>query len=928
MFRLILKSLSYLASASLVLLASGFLTLRPVQHYPNVPTAQAAGPCSDFTQKPGFPLTAEIPNSDSGQFNFDSPGADWQACGELSKSNKTFDFGAAIQNAYFLVGWSWNTNFGDVSTFCEGGLNQGSGCGSMHYGSYILPDAPGTNTASISGFSWNDQIGWIKMSCENGTNTGIACGAQNYGAKIALRDGVVDPLGVCPNLQRGDIFGYVYNDTVGYMHMCGSHIDPTNFEDFPNPYDDAISAVIDFDPNGPNAPVGHVNNDFDTVYANGVNDQGDFYEIAVRVTETDVNGVPVAIDGLTANRSVVVTNTQVVNTVKTNQVSACNAPCAATAVSTSAYAPDNLRHLYSATVRSNAPTNEDNIYSLNTVSVQVFNENGDLLTTKILTPNRSLSFTPPVEVTHIAGQDGRGATLAQETFQLTPDQSTPIAVRAAKKTNANIPVDGAITVYTQLYSCNLAFDYIFDAIPVNGNNRITLPDNSVEDQAFTTNPAQPAGPLDVVKQGICAANGRFIDVAQGPLTNHLVDAVYKIFAKTIAQAQSADDVNSLAIQTVVSYNNGAQDIAYYSRALQDGSTSELAAKVEGNVNLSTISKDGLGAGFQNWISTAVGDMISSNREPYLRAVKAVLRGKTPLPFGVANFSGGGVLAGGEIKILKSADLPAGILHYKHDSNNGQHPCMIILTQDPVDDATPVTVASPTTLVTEGCNIFVDRNVVAAKNGQIQVGNLGIIALADYKLSGTMPGGKGGNVYVCNWVTDIEANIVAEGSLYGTATSSKDCGSLFINLRRTMLTQEGAPTQANMSRALLNRQLTIVGSLMSNNTYGGSKKEAPAGPLLGDGRIAKNNAEIALSAAQDLNRIRFGKVDPEVYFDEVPEVPFVCWEEGYVMSKLITDPPNATVKESCLNEDNTPQFRGTFNLQYRAPLPKQPIFNAL
>ncbi len=923
MFRLALKSLSYLASATMVLLASGFLTLRPVQHYPNVPTAQAMGQanCSDITQKlPLYSATPAIPNSDAGQFNFDAPGDEWQACvNEQPTENRIFSFGQAIPSAYFLQGWSWNTNFGDVSTNCEGGFNttgaQQVACGGLNYGSYIVEDAG--NTARIMGFSWNDQIGWIKMGCQGTTNTGVACGAINYGATIALEDGVDG--GTCPNITRGDIFGYVYNDTVGYMNMCGTHIDLTNLDELPNPFDTSISATVTVDPNGPNNPS-------NTVFSNGSVAESNYYELDLSVTE---NGVPITVDGSNPDRRIVVSDPVITNTVKANQVTPCNdaadnpqnpalLACTYGAASVSAFVPDNAaRPLMTAFVNSVAPTNDDNKVIVQSVTIQVRNGADEILTTKTVNiPGGDLSFAPPVEVTHIAGKDGNGETLIGESFQLTADQSTPLAIKAvAQDPNIMNITHNLVLIYSQLYSCTDSFDYIFGTPPA--GTTITADEQTV--------------PLNRFKSGVCSTGGKIIDVSIKPLNMFMGPAyefLFSVFSKSTAvPVSSPDDVNKMAIQTVVNYALGGQTVSYYSRSLQGGAFNEFSGtKVDGNVNLSTISKD---PEYQSWISAAVGDMFSSNREPYLRAVKAVLGSKTPMDFGSAPDSRGGEVGDpngqtGEIKILKQEDLRPGILYYKH-KNGSQFACTIIITQDPLIETTPVRVTGATTLVTEGCNIFIDRDIVAAKNGTVQVGNLGIIALADYKLNGTMKGGKGGNVYVCNTVTDIEANIVAEGSLYGTnGDTPTNCGTVYLNKRRAMLKPDGSPQAANMTKQLQDKQLTIMGSLMSNNTYGGSTKNPPELPLLGDGRIDTDPLR-TLSAAQDLNRIRFGRTQSGDFFGDGDTT---CWANGYVMSKLITDPLNINDVIAECDGGNGPSSKGTFNLQFRAPLPNQPIFSGL
>ena len=189
-----------------------------------------------------------------------------------------------------------------------------------------------------------------------------------------------------------------------------------------------------------------------------------------------------------------------------------------------------------------------------------------------------------------------------------------------------------------------------------------------------------------------------------------------------------------------------------------------------------------------------------------------------------------------------------------------------------------------TVVSKGCNIFIDSNLMAPAGG---TGRLGIIALQDLTIPGDQ---KGGNIYVCGNVTDIEANLVADGALlsYGNAIDAKaPCKKTSDDKSDLLDSAKGYPNfgYGNFQEAIskiatirefLRNQLTIWGSLISNNTYGSSVSKDVTEFVLGDGsKGTQDEARLF-----DLNYLRYAKTEPMSGATEGEK----CWMSDVGLSK--------------------------------------------
>lgn len=140
-----------------------------------------------------------------------------------------------------------------------------------------------------------------------------------------------------------------------------------------------------------------------------------------------------------------------------------------------------------------------------------------------------------------------------------------------------------------------------------------------------------------------------------------------------------------------------------------------------------------------------------------------------------------------------------------------------------------------TLIVDGGDVFLDGNV------EVVNARVGIIVLRRCESNRTEC--KGGNIYVAPQVTDVYANIFADGSLFS-----------YDGKRTNIDARTGVPKISDGQRTglLSGTQLLIKGSLSSQNTVGGSVGEKGV-YLLGDGSTTNKQAE---AVPYDLNHLRY------------------------------------------------------------------------
>lgn len=945
--RVVKKSFSLTASAFIVLVISGFVSLQPITDSASTANASDAGlpVCSDITMTPlnraeTDPVPALLGGvADSGTLDFgDVLSQPDQACVDNATTTRFAQEGKQVH------GWVWNTNLGYMSMACENGLNNTSACGDIDYGAVLKPAVDGLNDSSVFGFSWGDAMGWVSMGCSEGNNLGTACGGVDYGVKAAINDGVASEYcvgsGEGGTLNKGDLYGYAWSDSVGWVNFCGAHIN-----DFNN-----AAAIGDF-----RAEV-TFGTSTSTVYANG----RDSHDIIVKVYETQ-NGVETLMAPENYRIEVETTET---NTVRNDQVSVCpEAGCSYTAVTKGPFAwvdPANRftlrahRGAYVSRITSTAPTSLSDTLSLTGMSVKIYSLQGAPgeapLHTIELNPaaiTHTFEFNAPVEVSSIVTVSEDGNEVPVTSLHARAGTSQHLRLRSTQQTrdgaalNLGLPNAGAISIHSQLYDCSNEYRFLFDdngngVIKTAGaepNAELVVEDFDLTEEA-AANPGVPlAFPKNVSVNGaqrLCGINPNnalpgdvfTVTLADSAANNGNV-YVHSVLADGVANV-ATEMSNAVGLQTIIEYINPAGTvIRYLSKATKNGSIINQAANVTGNVRLDILDKKGIPA--DGRIDASIGERAQSKREPFYRAIQAAVGTTQPQAF--VNYGDNRP----NTRKLGTQDFNAstGILYFKHttvgEGVDESAPCKIILD----DAAGDITLAKDVTLVSEGCDVYIDQNIYHGANS---IGRLGVIALEDFSMPGPR---RGGNVYVCSRVTDVEANFVLDNSLFSYASGGDgECGNTYKDTN----IQLGGDLPRTATPEVLRHQLTILGSLISNNTYGGSTQTPPR---LGDGTKATTPAQIAASKYYDLNFMRYASTQSIQIRQGGPRGALVqrtCWAQNVKLSKNIlatalpnfnpANPPLPDSPEACVTARNNPEDKGIFNIIYRAPTSKQPVFNLL
>ena len=977
----------------------------------NMSTALAqAEPCNAILGiTDGVPSPARegrAPNiEDSGKLNFNLFGASTltenkanAGCVEEKSKIKT---PSSEITSYPINGWAWNDNLGFVSFSCKKTTstnppltrwkNNRALCApdnhpnATEYGTYIVNNGGQNESAPLIGFAWGDNIGWISMSCKNGTNMGIDCGNTDYGVRAVLADMPenITNINGCSGsgrggtFKRGDLYGYAWTDTVGWMNMCGAK---TTFGGFKIKIDDDISCkVCNYsDPVGSRLVDAAICPPEQTVEPTecprddgGDGDGGDGGGggggVCSNIVKFNRTGEPVYADGedaytigvnLTRNgQAVTAPNYNVTITPTfTNLVRADQTvPCSGDSCSNGAIPPAALQangNSYSAQVTSFAPTDgiTDSL-KLDRVSVNVNAPNGTpLLTNQSCSTGNNLAanfkFEKPIDVTNISTEN-----VPNQLFAIT-NAPQPIDIEVTNyrpNAGANSSVRRAnlnnVKIEAQLYDCTDKHDINF--IP---------PGTSPAGLFPTTNYCPPNNqPNNVVDTFIDLASRTANQIANGIQTYLYQPSI--LATKTTDQSPQVVNQNALALRTAIKIDgaNGRPTVHYLTSASGNVNNSTVVtqgAAIKGDVRVDTLNKNASAAGVNFKISESLGEKSKSRRELFTRTVEEVLGRPQVSP---ANSVNADRNINSDYLTQKSI---SGIL-YRVRSAGLPTPCKIIINQD-------INIASQRTLVTKGCDIYIDNNVLQDRTNL--TGELGIIALQDFSLSGTR---KGGNIYICSTVTDIRANIVADGSIFSYGSLDADaCANKNALINR--ITGRPEFTAPNDARTVLKNQLTIKGALVSQNTFGGSVQTQP---ILGDGTIAERN-NVGIARQYDLNFLRYihAAIPRTITFDSLGTTTtknVTCWAEDVKLSQLLevsggpsfapdnttspyysNDPtlPNPATAVQFIRHlennhylkicgatpatidptprQNNPELKGVVNILFNAPSKDLPIFNRI
>lgn len=890
--KLVTKSLSLMASALVVLLLSGFIGLEPIE-YRSAYAQAVPATCQDITMAAGHTLTDAIPSpsaagraagvADSGQLNFNLPAdATYRAC--TAETGAAWEPGQPIP-ATVINGWAWNTNLGYVSFACDGTAgNLGSNppgkslanCGNFTYGVKTV------NGNLLRGFAWGDNIGYISMGCDAGQNNdgtnSVACGSVNYGVKIATTATLAEARAACPNAQSGDLYGYARADSVGWMNFCGAHTEggaggytvDTKFNGVNDTGNDLTSGI------GADTPVA-------TVYANGAQ----YHELRVRIFSN--------YQLVTSDPGFTVIATWD-DKVRIDQITPCdvtNAACTA-AVTKGGFVWDGTRNLYAAKITSVAPTGGNDKLLLKRITVT---QNSTNTVVEYPAPGKEFTFLPAISVSTISTADEAGILAAGGT--LSTLANTPQKVQFSVTKDAKM--DGVSPDLTaQIYNCaGGTYGFVLNAT---GDG----PTRNTDGTAVSPLPKNPAlAPFRMTTiTGSCPNSPALADVfvssnltiqPAGP-TN--VDAF--VYTYSTNPAQSIETTGAVGLQTMLSYTANGKNVKYLSKNLKDGTVINQAADVRGNVSLNVFDKNALPS---TGVSASIGGKNKDIREGFVRAILSAIKSKSK----ITGANPGAKKKFGNNDLNKNGNAAKNLFYYYSEkADNSGDPCSVILDDNSIFSGSK-------TIVTEGCNVFIDQNIMAPN------GRLGIVALED------VASHKGGNIYICSKVTDVEANLAADGSVFSYGKNVNDCGG---DNKKDLLLPDGSTPDyskkdATVSmRELLKNQLTIKGSLQTNNTYGGSVLTEP---LMCDGSKADTPDKKTAARYCDLNFLRYAHVRTATADDVAAgaEEFSQCWDYPNIQLSSILGPKNCYKN---FPSDTTRIGTGIVNIIYRAPAADMPIFS--
>lgn len=889
------KALSLLASAFVVLIMSGFLSLKPVSqepprnlfvadgvisgqvalaHHTDVPIG-----CYDATMVPkAVRLLTDPSKSDSGQLDFNAYNHDYQACDESKQPSDNL-----------LHGWVFNTNFGDVSFSCKNGDNYGINCGNKtDYGAVANPTDGKGPAGRIRGFAWGDNVGWISMGCDNDKfNMGVACGDIEYGVQIAASQGdgagktcnaLPDPNQPPVLVEKDDLYGYAWADSVGWINFCGAHM--SLFDPPPSIIAANLQYKIAANNKFPNGET----------YANGE----DYYQIVVEILK---DGKPIKPG---PPQDVSVSAVDWYSTLQTDQINPCQNPpvCydGALIPHENEFIWDSDLSAFVGKLYAMAPTNSNlvnpsnNYIQLKSISVTI-----EGVINLLQENNKFFDFKPAISVTRVksdAANDVEGDSLlafadTSTNHTVTVEHYLPSEQSPAKITEGR--------VYTQLHDCqtdpNINFKFQFDPAPENDREKsqsdgVKLGDvdpKGADAVCSPTKPNPPDGSLvdadrgsDFENDGIAHKHGTPLSDFVGNIDANSGEYVRAIKATSLPQNISkVSNSKTFGILTRVSYaikkEQFSKNVQYVSRKVTDGSLLNQAADVRGNVRI-----DVQKVLVSDSISKSIGENSGSKREAFYRAIKALAVSE--------------MLA--DSKTFGNTDLnkppPANLNYYTFDSGQPNKPCQIILS----DDSGKIEANQDSTIIAEGCDIYIDTNIIMPAKKQ-----LGLISLEDVSLGSVR---RGGNVYLCSDVTDVSGvNIVADGGILSYA----DC----THKNNAINQADGLPVFPDGARTTLKNQLAITGSIISNNTYGGSLQSPP---ILGDGTKIVVPAESYKARLYDINFLRYANT-------KVVDLA-ECWD-GKLAQTLTDDPP------TCDNNNPANKDTSIINIRYQAPSSNLPVF---
>jgi len=818
----------------------------------SVPTTQAINLLSSpqcfgiLFQSTAVPVSG-INNSGVIHFDSDAGGLMAPANASVNPSYEACAYNPGGASDYIVNGWAWDDNLGWISFYCNGGTNLGAACGGQNYGVTI-----DHTTGALKGYAWGDNAGWINFNCTGGVDSlGNACGGFSY--KVA------------PEISDAQCQGYVYSSNLTLagppVHVCPAHAGYSNttaWSDNVGWFDlsgilipwyaltNGIATPVVTLRNGSNDP--NAINRTNAPTANGVNS----YTLKVHIQ--DLNGNNVNPDARYTVSLIPVWEYDTVkrdqidpNAVFDNKACAGGAAGAVTKSCADMSASNDLAGNYTSTITSVAPTSNMNCWDdasapgncayfyenfvnpaitsplqsnnikLKEVDISVF----DKIQNFCAWPNVGAASCTAQAVPPTYGAGSYGDDLkfkpATEVKKLQDPNLSDKLIKLSSAGNqlVDFPItvtgSNTVTFYsginpyspqqpTEQYA--LAFDHNTDGNLVYADDVTSVAGPST---AFAIKPqssvAYSGG--STLKVGIADgldANSQLLPIDQN-ITGEYVYSVVSDAANNVKYFSNKlpKNIGSLAATPVAIL----QGNVYSSGALATTTNAQQAVSSLGNVS-TNILRDTIYRNVQSIIAGAPAPTASATVTLAMDAAhKGFQDGTNQIQTFLPDVDGVP-----QVYYLKGQDLKINASTWTGNR----------------------------TIIVIGGNVYIQGDLTSSVTPKPQ---LGIIVLKDLDQSTASQKSKG-NVYIKPTVTNIQAHIFADGSVFSDCVAG-DCSS----------GSYGEPiynTDALAKKDLGYNQLRIIGSIASQNTLGGANI-----PILGNGTTTTNYMQ---ARAFDLNYLRY------------------------------------------------------------------------
>jgi hypothetical protein len=747
-----------------------------------------------------------------GSLNFNDVGVDPAHRGCLYRSD------VPLPDRRYFGGWVWNTNLGWVSlgAFDESGTvrNRGIDFGSQEYRSYIdlSYDATGEVIGGeMYGYFWGDATGWIRLNCDHSGYSfdGDAGFGDNYCA-TSDHAVVIDAVNAS---GYASLTGYAWSDNLGWIDMRDVNVPLNNLF---SGYEAVVETIgVQYLSDEERAKRGGgVTRDVLTDTNPKANGLG-MYQLNVNILNTNLDPADQDIthdlfDDPNIDFSFVFNDSR---THLLDEVPEARPDEHGDKYGYMRFDIDKSsfeKDLATGGIRLNSSLYypktyvpaEGNQLAITSVNLEV--NSGTTTYTVPLPVETFLEFDPPYDLELFQNRSGDAVNLA----------SCEKVASRNEGLELEIGVNDQIALCGELFIGGLTIGGTVAAEPIKKeftsvfNYDIT---RVIEDTSFLVAFIDAADPTTLYVDN-------FTDTFLKGFDNILLSLIVQL--GDIGESLNIDDVISgVNISTNISYTTPLIDpirggllvVTKPGPLIENTNLSVAAANVSGNVQSgafeqikSDVSARGSGRG---------GSSRLVQREAILKSVNEFTRNKRPDTTCLLNGT-------------KSTELYIDAIRFDRCRVSDEEEIYVIEFDGDhvgkllrISDVPELAAAPNRTLVVSGANVVIDQDIYFNdSSGDLDPSQaFGLVVLKS--------GNNGGNVYITTEVNDLRGHIYADGSAF--VVQDEAHAAVAVN---------GVPERLYTNANEMYSQLTIAGSIVSENTVGGALERPPK---LGDNSIAES-----------------------------------------------------------------------------------------